>query len=491
MKTATRSLLLLTVTAVIGGVVALIAWDTPTDEVTKSGKVRRPLYSMPHESIERVTMTTAKETLTIEKRPVGWFATVPAPVVVDDREIEKLVRVIAQLASETRFGGADHPDVPADTLTGLDNPAAVVEVEAAGKRSKIALGGQSDFNGEVYARFTAPDGTSSTMTLSTSNAAAIVRRLDQVIDSRPAAADADRMVSLRVVPRAGVPGRIAYGIERLPVDPRIPKYRQERKFAIVEPTSGAADLATVNAVFSSLARSPANTIVTRDHEGDLSAYGLLDPAVTVTMKIIKRFPAHSDDTFMREMRISDADADGNVHIVINDDKSVRRSHAILFEEMFPTIDQLESKRVFDFSRDDVARLEIELNEKGSITLERFTPAGADDPTWRMLAPEPGRARAHLVSAIVLAFSGVIGTTRVVTGPSAQSPATLAKYGLGDTARRIRFFDKEGAALGTLLIGKVEKGELYLAAEGGSMIVTAPESLVDTVPPSPQELIDTR
>jgi hypothetical protein len=492
MKTATRSLILLAATAVVGGAIAWFAWETKPDEVTASGKVRRPLYAMPQEAITRVTMSTAAEVLTVEKRPVGWFATVPVLAVVDDREIEKLARVITELASETRFGEGAQQEVPADTLTGLDKPAATVDVEAAGERSKIELGGQSEFNREVYARFTAPDGKSSTITLSASNAAAIVRRFDQVIDIRPTAADADRIIALRVAPRAGVPGRITYAIERLPIDPRVPRYRQERKFTIQEPTTGAADLGTVNAVFSSLARSAANTVVSRDHEGDLSKFGLLDPAVTVTLKLIKRFPAPNDEsTFTRELRISDPDDAGNVNLVINDDKVVRRSNVILFADLFPSIELLESKRVFDFSRDDVSRVELDLNEKGSITLERYTPPGADDATWRMLAPEPGRAKAHLVSAIVLAFSGVIGTTRVVVGAAAQDPATLARYGLGEGARRIRFFDATAAPLGTLLIGKVENGQLYLVAEGGNMIVTAPESLVETVPATPQDLIETR
>lgn len=491
MKTATRSFVLLVGLAVVGGVIGYVAYDTPVAETGDGSNTKRPFLTSSQDAIARIEITTPKETLTVERRPKGWFATTPVNAAVDDREVEKLAKLLAQLAPETRFGEGDNKETPADTLTGLADPAAKVSLSGA-ENLTVELGGQSEFNKEVYARVTVGVLPPVTVTLSASNAAAIVRTFDQVVDVRATGADADRIQSVRVEPRAGVPGRIAYAFERLPPDPKVPKYRQERRFRVTVPSDGPADLATVNAVFSSLARSPANTVVVRDHQGDLAPYGLADPAVTVTLTILTRFPKVGEElTFTRELRFSDPDAEGQVNLSLSDDNLVRRANGLIFEKLFPTQDMLESKKLFDFNRDDVARLEIDLGERGAMTIERYRPPGADDMGWRMLAPEPGRAKAHLVSSIVLAFADVVGTSRVASGEAAKAPATLARYGLADGARRVRFFDAKGEVLGTLLVGKVDGSSLYIASEGGAMIVTAPTSLVDTVPANVADLIDSR
>jgi len=491
MKTATRSFVLLAGMAVVGGVIAFVAYDTPVVETGDGKNVKRPFLTTSQDAIARIEITTAKETLALERRPRGWFSTAPVVAAVDDREVEKLARLLAQLAPETRFGEGDNKETPADTLTGLASPAAKVTLSGA-EALIVELGGQSEFNKEVYARVTLGVLPPVTVTISASNASAIVRTFEQLVDVRATGADADRIQAVRVEPRAGVPGRIAYAFERLPPDPKVPKYRQERRFRLTVPSDGPADLATVNGIFSSLARSPANTVVTRDHQGDLAPYGLADPAVTVTLNILTRFPkAGEEPTFTRELRFSDPDADGQVNIALSDDTLVRKANALIFERLFPSQDALESKKLFDFNRDEVSRLEIDLGERGATTIERYRPPGADDMEWRMLAPEPGRAKAHLVSAIVLAFADVVGTTRVASGEAAKAPATLARYGLGEGARRVRFFDAKGEVLGTLLVGKVDGEVLYIASEGGAMIVTAPVSLVDTVPVNVADLIDSR
>jgi hypothetical protein len=487
-KQATRSLLTLVVVGVIGAVVAVVAWQRSTLEAaTVGGAADELLFSVDPASVTALEITVQGNLARLELDPVtGWKVTKPVEVAADEREVTNVLRVLGGMRARTEFNTPERPEVPSDDLTGLSTPEVKVTVFAGDETWSLEKGAKSEYNRESYFRVKSKAGER-LGTISPSVAGGVTRTWRSFRDKRVIGAHADRLVSMEVTPRAPSDQSIAYTVRRLPPDPDLPAYRQVPRFESVKPDVGLADTSRVLLAIKSLGRAPITELVVTDHGGSLLPHGLDNPAWTVRLKVLPFQPGGSAEPFERVIRISDIEEGGTVVVARDDQPWVGRCAQTLVKDLALTEDALKSKRLFAFDRGRVARLEMQLTDAGHIVLE-LEEGGENN--WRMLAPVPARAKAHLVTSLVLAFADLVGEQREAEGDAVTKPSTLSRTGLSQP-QTIIFGDKSGKELGKLLIGKRLEEHAFAMAEGGKYIVRIPASRLDTLPLKAEELVDAR
>jgi hypothetical protein len=488
-KQATRSLLTLVVVGVVGAAVALVAWQQSTKEAaTVGGNADELLFTIEPSDITAMDIALQGNAARLELDPkVGWKITKPVAMAADEREVTKVFRLLASARARTEFNTPERPEVPSDDLTGLSTPELTLTVFAGEQEWTLEKGAKSEYNRESYFRVKSEDGER-LGTLSPSVAAGVSRTWRTFRDKRVVGAHADRLVAMEVRPRVESPESIRYAVKRLPPDPNLPAYRQTARFETVIPDVGMADASRVLLAIKSLGRAPINELVVTDHGGSLLPHGLDNPAWVVTLKVLPLRPDLAGrEPFERVVRISDVDDNGTVTVARDDQPWVGRTGQVLVKDLALSADGLKSKRLFTFDRGQVARLDMQLSDAGHIVLE-LEEGGENN--WRMLAPVPARAKAHVVTSLVLAFAELVGDQREAEGDAVKKTSILSRTGLL-RPQTIVFSDKSGDQLGKLLIGKRLEEQAFVMAEGGKYIVRVPASRLDSLPLKAEELVDAR
>jgi hypothetical protein len=356
-------------------------------------------------------------------------------------------------------------------------PATPREASSTGSSLVVDLGDRSEFSGEVYARLTGPDGKTSVVTVSRSQAESLARSWTDLYDRRLLGGDLTSVVRLEVVPQSSTSPR--YEIERLSSSTAS---EQDTRFRVEG--LGDADDEVVNRVLSSFGRTPADELVTLDHMGDLKSYGLVVPAYVVHATLRPR--ERPESSALRSLSISAPTPSHRVFVTRADQTWVAEVAEALIQDLDQTRESLTSKRLLALDRDDVARIELDLPSRLHVILERREPVSGDH-NWLLLAPEPGPAKAHVVAGLLLGFAQLRGESIEAEGPSVRDKAVLDATGLSAPTAKVRFLANDARVLGGLLFGRVQDGQVFAMAEGQSRIVRVPASRLDALPASDADL----
>lgn len=492
MKQVTRSLLTLGLVGAVGGGIALMAWLRSGEvALDPQGTADKRLLPFEPSDVTSLTVTVKGNAAQLAKDNEGWKILSPVSLGADETIIDKMLGQLETARAKTEFGTAERPEVPADGLTGLAVPQSVLTLVTPAGELTLEVGDVSEYNRESYARVKTPERPEGrVLTISPSTAGLIQKSWSDLRDTRAAGASTARIAKVRVEPNPVTDEQIVFELERIPPDPNLPRYRQKDRWQANTPDVGLPDQKVALDVLQSLARAPISELLTMNHQGDLAAYGLGDPAWRVTLWLAPFGALQPGAEPIRRTLLIGPVVDEKVVLAREDQTWVGKAHESLTYGLKTSVEHLKSKRVFNFDRTDVARIELDLTEAGQIILEKGGES-AGGTSWRMLAPQPAVAKAHRATSLVLAYAELVGERRVAEGAEVGKAAVLKRYGLDEGVQTVRFLASDGETMGTLLIGKRAGDKAYAMAEGGQFIVELPASRLDPLPLSAAELIDTR
>jgi hypothetical protein len=407
---------------------------------------------------------------------VGLFAWLLSPVRIaaDPSAVEEVLTGLSRLRSKKRFSDDDPPPSPA--AMGLETPAAMLKAftdDNPPRELRIELGKRSEFNFQEYVRYSAPGAEPVVVMLASGSRKSLMRTPEQLYDRRVLGADTDALVRLRVEPKVQGEGHEAFTLERTGLI----------SFRCTDPFEGEVDPVVVRRVLEGLSAAPVSTWLTLDAKGDLTPHGLHEPGITVTAWFRPQGASSEAPLVERKLFISPPEdsEDGTssfVRVARQDQPWVGTAHTILWNALLHDRNGLKNKRLTSLDRTLVARMEIDLESGEHVVLERDE---AKPDAWRLLAPEPGRAKPQVVNALVLTVSDLTGTSRVLEGEAVSDAQQLASLGLGDTARRLRLLAKGGDALAVLRLGKAEGDDVFVWREGADFVARVPKQLLGDIP----------
>lgn len=483
MKQVTRSLLSLALLGALAGGVAVFAW-LRAETATGSGEAGDdPLVRVDVERVARFEIEQQGHSFRVERVNGGWDVATPVRIAADPTQVDEVLSGLSRLRAKKRF--SDHDPPPPDAAMGLESPSAVFSAwtdDEPPRRLRIELGARSEFNHQEYARYTAPDAEPVVVMLASGSRRSVVRTAEQLYDRRVLGARTDEVVRVRVEPREPSEERVAFTLERT----------GESTFRCTEPFEGEADALVVRRVLEGLSGAPVSELLTLDAGGALEPFGLHEPAFTVTVWIRPKGAPADAPLIERKILVGPLPEDApdpakaSVRVARADQPWVGVAHALLWHALPHGVETLKSKRVTSVDRALVARIEMELESGEHVILER---GDGQQPAWRLLAPEPGRAKPQLVNAFLLAMSNLTGVSRALEGEAVSDGKQLATLGVDEHARRVRLLAKGGDPLVIVRLGKVEGDDVYVFREGADFVARVPKQRLTDVPHKAIELLE--
>lgn len=484
MKQVTKSLLSLAVLGALAGGVAVFAWLRTMTTTGPTAESDDALVRIDVERIARFEIAEQGHSFRVERNANGsWDVATPVRIAADPTKVEQVLSGVARLRAKKRFSEKDPP--PADGAMGLESPLAVFSAwtdDEPPRRVRIELGATSEFNHQEYARYTAPEEEPVVVMLASGSRRSIVRSAEQLYDRRVLGARPDEVVRLRVEPGAPAEDRVAFTLER----------SGESSFRCTDPFEGEADALVVRRVLEGLSGAPVSELLVLDAGGNLEPFGLHEPSFTVTAWIRPKDAPEDAPLVERKVFIGplpDDVADASqaaVRVARSDQPWVGVANAFLWHALPHGVEALKSKRLTSVDRSLVDRIEMELESGEHVILER---GKGQQAAWRLLAPEPGRAKPQVVNAFLLAMSNLTGVARALEGKAVADGKQLAQLGVDDTARRVRLVGKSGDPLAVLRLGKVDGEDVFVLREGADFVARVPKKRLEDLPLKAIELLD--
>jgi hypothetical protein len=217
--------------------------------------------------------------------------------------------------------------------------------------------------------------------------------------------------------------------------------KQSDAWQVVQPIVTAADGPTVEGIVTEIAG--ANVSRTLTPSGDLSAYGLKQPAVIASVRL--------KDGTHHSLQFGDKDFSGSaVYAIVDDAKQVSLIPAGVMETANKPIDDLRDRAVLHFNADDVQAVDVK-KSSGEVALAR------QGSNWVLHKPRETPASLNAVNAMLEAIS--LGKFTTV---ASETPQDLGRYGLANPAMTLTLTLKSGKQA-TLQLGKKE-GQEYDARD---------------------------
>lgn len=484
MKQVTKSLLSLALLGALAGGVAVFAWLRTATTTGQAGANDDSLVRLDTARIARFEIEDGGHSFRVERnKSGGWDVATPVRIAADPTQIEQVLSALARLRVTKRFGDDDPP--PAESAMGLDAPRAVFSAwtdDEPPRGLRIELGARSEFNRQEYVRYTPPDGEPVVRMLATGARQSLIRSASQLYDRRVIGARTDEIVRVRVEPREPTPERVAFTLER----------DEGGAFRCTDPFEGEADALVVRRVMEGLAGAPVSEHLTLDAGGDLEPFGLHEPSFTVTVWLRPQGSAPDAPLVERKVFIGPLPEDvtderkATVRVARSDQSWVGVASAFLWYALPHEVEAIKTKRVTAVERALVDRIEMELESGEHVILER---GEGQQAAWRLLAPEPGRAKPQIVNAFLLAVSNLTGTARALEGKAVTDTKQLASLGVDEHARRVRLLDKGGDPLAVIRLGKVDGEDLFVLREGADFVARVPKKRLQELPHKAIELRD--
>ncbi len=493
MKQVTRSLLSLALLGALAGGVGVFAWLRSTTMTGGGAQHEDTLVHMDTDRIVRFEVAEQGHTFRVERRDDGgWDVATPVRIAADPKQVEQILNGIGRLRAKKRFSPKDPP--PSESDMGLDPAGAVVSAwtdDEPPRQIRVELGSTSAFNHQEYARVLVENEAAAAsepaiVMLASGSRRSIVRTAEQLYDRRVLGARTDEIVRLRVEPREPTPEATAFTIERAPGS------EASAGFRCTEPFEGEVDQLVVRRVMEGLGGAPVSELLTLDAGGDLAPFGLHEPAFTVTAWIRPAGAAEDAPLLERKLfigPIEGAEEDvGNRHVRVarSDQPWVGVANAILGLALPHSVEALKTKRVTSVDRTLVRRIEMELASGEHVAVER---GEGQQAAWRLLAPEPGRAKPQAVNAFLLAMSNLTGIARALEGKDVTDAVKLTALGVDDHARRVRLIDAKGEILVALRLGKQEGDDVFVMREGADFVARVAKKRLADLPEKASELLD--
>ena len=232
--------------------------------------------------------------------------------------------------------------------------------------------------------------------------------------------------------------------------------KQGNAWLITQPVSTRADQMAISGIVNDLSSAKVQRSFAPPAGGNLSNYGLDQPAVTI------EFQSKAGARHM--LRLGDKDFSGDaVYALVDASKNVDLLPVSLLDETAQPISQLRDRSLLDLNASEITGITLD-DPSGTIAVTK------NGSTWQITKPKQAPADSAAVDALASSLS-----TNQFTNVASETPDNLAKYGLTHPAVTVDVTTKGGKQF-HLLIGK-KTGDAYYARDAARPMVFQVSSTV--------------
>lgn len=397
-----RSFLVLAVVAIGLGAYVYFVESKRTPGETEA---REKVFTVEASAIQRLDITASSgEETTIEKQDDTWRIVSPADAAADASAVSDVTGTLASLEIQRVVD-----EQPADYAEyGLAPPRLTIAFAGAdGAEHELQLGGKTPTGGDMYARLGGQD-----------RVFLVPAYLDASLDKKPFDL---RDKSVLKFTRTDVDAvEIAHDGRTL----RLAKSGAD--WRLKNPLDARAEYGVVEGVIGRIESGRMSAITAEGGDLDLKAYGLDEPATTITI---------GAGSASATLAIGKAADDGTVYardlsrpLVFTIDKGIA-------DELDKTAGDFRQKDLFEYRPFNATRIEFVRGDRTD-AFEKVT--GEDGDTWRRTAPEEQDVERATIDAVLSAFSNLRAESFVdsTRGTGLDQPAVVvtARFGTGDDQR---------------------------------------------------------
>lgn len=427
------------------GKVLLVPSGVRSQAETRPADLRdRTLLAVERDKVQRITLARGAATATLERDGKTWRLTGAVRGRADPNRVEDLLREltgrgIKEFVAET----------PGDLRSyGLAPPASRIALSTDEKAppQALLLGRSDKAKGGVYATRGAG---SPLLLLEERVAKALPERFVDLRDKTLLPFSRDRVEAVGLASPKG----------------EVELTRTDGKWEIVKPERLPADPNEVDRILSDLTFARAQEFLA-DPGVDLKRFGLIPPALTVTVKERGKEPVRL---------LLGAPEKGRATAAVEPERSVVKVEARLVADLSKGAFDLRDRRLLPFDTGEVGSLKMTGGD-ATLLLERR------EGRWRFRSPEAGEVKPFRVLEVLDALRGLKWIA--VAAERAEDPAA---YGLAPPAREVTLWKGSGDFLGTVRFGRREGDRVFAQRERDPRVYTVPAAALDKLPASPAPL----
>lgn len=231
--------------------------------------------------------------------------------------------------------------------------------------------------------------------------------------------------------------------------------KKNGNWEVTQPVDTQADPTVVDGIANQLSDARPSSTLSPSATGDLSAYGLSLPAITVNFQL-KNGAKH-------ELQLGNKDFTGDsVYAIADGSKQVSLFPETLLSSADKPLDDWRDRTILPIMTDQVASFELK-NSSGEIAADKET--SKDTTSWKLEKPRPVPADNSSLDL----FMSSVSDGRFITVAS-ETPKDLPKYGLSNPAATLVVKLKNGKSE-TLELGKKDGDNYYARDTERPMIFT--------------------
>ncbi|MFQ5897521.1 MAG: DUF4340 domain-containing protein [Candidatus Methylomirabilia bacterium] len=146
------------------------------------------------------------------------------------------------------------------------------------------------------------------------------------------------------------------------------------------------------------------------------------------------------------------------------------------EELTRSVTDLRDRTLLGgFDPSDVKRFQVKRGEQVMLVERR------SETDWRILEPEPGKAREAKVSDFLFTLTTL--KWEELVSPKAPD---AAQYGLDDPSVELTLWGADGSEIGTLIVGKTEADKTYLKTNASPAVYAVKSRALGALPSAPED-----
>jgi len=443
-----RIVVLLVAVLALGGY--LYFYEVPQ---AKREAQKEKLVAVDKDAISGIDLVYPDREIALAKGDKGWRLTKPVDAAADDTAVTSLLGSLAGAEVQKTID-----ELPADLGPfGLDKPTVTVRLTLkSGEVPPIAVGKNTAIGGKTYVR---KDDEKKVYLITSSLGFALNKQAKDLRDKQLLAFQDDDVSWVTIAAGDGKTTTLV---------------RKDKDSWTVDPGDYPADLTEVRSYLSSL-RSTRAVDFPDEAPSDLAKYGLDKPTLTVTVYTGK------DGKASQALSIGKETTEGTQKQVYAKTASAPTVYALgdwAVHSLTKDVAALRDKTVLGFDASRVGKVALARKDGAALTMAR----GAAE-AWSVEGAA-GKAKDTMIARFLDDVHDLRGSDI-----AAEPPGDLARFGLDAPDLRVALTDRDGKALGTVLLAKHD-GKYYAMREGGPTVFEVRDYMFTRLDKRPGDLTET-
>ncbi len=426
-------------TLFLTGLLILLAGYLYFFEIPKGEKEKgKTLLNFSADEVQRLALAYPRQEIQIAKNSSGkWQIINPLQAPADESTVSSVLSTLK--TSEVKRTVEEKP-APADLKAfGLDPPAVKVSVSLKSGITlpSISVGSKTPVGDSAYVK---RENETAVLLTSASLSSSLERKLSDFRDKRIIEIKEDSITQLTL---SGSKGEFILS-------------KKGQDWFLDKPKAYRADSFVVQGIFSTLGNMSARDFID-ETPASAKKYGLDKPRAQLTISM--------GNEGQRELRFGDKrEGKDEVYVAADFSGTIYTVQESVLKDLDKDLTELRDKQILSFPKDKLARLTVQTPQ------ESWTLVKGEKQEWSIAAPKPAKAKQGAVNGFVTA----LGLLRA-KGFAEDQPKDLRKYGLAPPSLKISQADKDGKALGSLLLGKTANGGYDEKSEEEAAVFVIDES----------------